>query len=234
MGEHSDSRTVTAAAGVPERTAGTAAVATAWWIRAYRIGFGVLGAVTLLWIPLRNADSATFSLTNYLSYFTIESNILGVAILLIGGLLAPQSHRWQLLRGAVTLYMLITMVVYAVLLANIDVMLTDKWINDIMHRYLPLVLVLDWMLVAMPRRLRPSAQLIGQWLIFPLIYGVYSLIRGPIVDWYPYPFIDPRQQGYVSMALGLVVLTLVFAVLAVAMASLGDLPAWWRERKSED
>ncbi|MGW5438050.1 Pr6Pr family membrane protein [Nocardia asteroides] len=211
-----------------------AAVRTAWWIRAYRLGFGVLGLVTLLWIPLRNIDSATFSLTNYLSYFTIESNVLGVAVLLVGGLAAPQSHRWQVIRGAVTLYMLITMVVYAVLLANIDVMLTDKWINDVMHRYLPLVLVLDWALVAMPRRLRVTPELIGQWLIFPLIYGIYTLIRGPIVDWYPYPFIDPRGQGYLSMTLGLVVLTLVFAVLAVAMASLGDLPAWWRARTSAD
>lgn len=208
--------------------------ATAWWVRVYRLGFGVLGAVALLWIPLRNIDSATFSLTNYLSYFTIESNILGVAVLLVGGLFAPQSRAWQLVRGAVTLYMLITMVVYAVLLANIDVMLNDKWINDVMHRYLPLVLVLDWALVAMPQRLRPSPALIGQWLIFPLLYGVYSLIRGPIVDWYPYPFIDPRQQGYLSMGIGLVVLTLVFAVLAVAMASLGDLPAWWRERRAAD
>ncbi|MFD4457632.1 Pr6Pr family membrane protein [Nocardia sp. NPDC058480] len=212
----------------------SASVRTAWWIRAYRLGFGLLGVVVLLWIPVRNIDSATFSLTNYLSYFTIESNILGVIVLLIGGLVAPQGRGWQLLRGAVTLYMLITMVVYAVLLSRIDVMLNDKWINDLMHRYLPLILVLDWMFVAMARRLRPSPALIGQWLIFPLVYGVYSLIRGPIVDWYPYPFINPTDQGYLSMAIGLVVLTLVFAVLAVAMASLGDLPAWWRERKAED
>ncbi|MFJ2663607.1 Pr6Pr family membrane protein [Nocardia fluminea] len=211
----------------------SAAVRTAWWIRAYRLGFGVLGVVVLLWIPVRNIDSATFSLTNYLSYFTIESNILGVIVLLIGGLAAPQGRGWQLFRGAVTLYMLITMVVYAVLLSRIDVMLNDKWINDVMHRYLPLLLVLDWMLVAMAQRLRPSPALIGQWLIFPLVYGVYSLIRGPIVDWYPYPFIDPTVQGYLSMAIGLVVLTLVFAVLAVAMASLGDVPAWWRERKAQ-
>lgn len=212
----------------------SASTGTPPWVRACRLGFAVLGLVALLWIPLRNMDSATFSLTNFLSYFTIESNILAVIVLAVGGVLAPQSERWQIVRGAVTLYMLITMVVYAVLLANIDVMLTDKWINDIMHRYLPLVLVLDWLLVAMPRRLRVGPALIGQWLIFPLVYGIYTLIRGPIADWYPYPFIDPRGQGYLSMALGLVVLTLVFAILAVAVASLGDLRAWWRDRRSAD
>ncbi|MFE1596005.1 Pr6Pr family membrane protein [Nocardia sp. NPDC058705] len=209
-------------------------VRTAWWIRAYRIAFGLLGVLALVWIPLRNIDSATFSLTNYLSYFTIESNVLSVIVLLVGGGLAPQSQRWQTFRGAVTLYMLITMVVYAILLADVDVMLTDKWINDVLHRIVPLVLLLDWLFVAMTKRLRPTLELVGLWLIFPVAYGVYSLIRGPIVDWYPYPFIDPRTQGYVSLTIGLVVLLVVFVVLAVAMASLGDLPARWRERKSED
>ncbi|MFD3507060.1 Pr6Pr family membrane protein [Nocardia sp. NPDC058666] len=209
-------------------------VRTAWWIRAYRIAFGLLGVLALLWIPIRNIDSATFSLTNYLSYFTIESNVLSVIVLLVGGALAPRSPRWQTFRGAVTLYMLITMVVYAVLLANVDVMLTDKWINDVLHRILPLVLLLDWLFVPMAKRLRPSPALIGQWLIFPVVYGVYSLIRGPIVDWYPYPFIDPRVQGWVSLTIGLLVLLVVFVVLAVAMAGLGDLPARWRERKTTD
>ncbi|MFD3703062.1 Pr6Pr family membrane protein [Nocardia sp. NPDC058658] len=208
-------------------------VRTAWWIRAYRIAFGLLGILALVWIPIRNIDSATFSLTNYLSYFTIESNVLSVIVLLVGGTLAPQSQRWQTFRGAVTLYMLITMVVYAILLADVDVMLTDKWINDVLHRIVPLVLLLDWLFVAMAKRLRPTPELVGLWLIFPVAYGVYSLIRGPMVDWYPYPFIDPRVQGYVSLAIGLVVLLVVFVVLAVAMASLGDLPARWRERKSE-
>ncbi|WP_410869678.1 Pr6Pr family membrane protein [Nocardia sp. A7] len=212
----------------------SASVSTAWWIRAYRIGFGLLGVLALLWIPIRNIDSASFSLTNYLSYFTIESNVLTVIVLLVGGTLAPQSQRWHTFRGAVTLYMLITMVVYAVLLADVDVMLTDKWINDVLHRIIPLVLLLDWLFVAMAKRLRATPELIGLWLIFPVAYGVYSLIRGPIVDWYPYPFIDPRTQGYVSLTIGLVVLLVVFVVLAVAMASLGDLPARWRERKSAD
>jgi hypothetical protein len=30
---------------------------------------------------------------------------------------------------------------------------------------------------------------------YPLAYLAYSLIRGPIVDWYPYPFLDPDEVG---------------------------------------
>ncbi|WP_280268343.1 Pr6Pr family membrane protein [Nocardia wallacei] len=194
---------------------------TAMWIRVLRIVFGVLGVVALVWIPVRNVGSADFSMANFLSYFTIESNILGVVVLLVGGLRDPGDRRWQLVRGASALYLLITGVVYAVLLANIDVMLTDKWINDILHRVLPIVLVADWLLV--PARLGVTGRLIGGWLIYPAVYGVYSLVRGAIVDWYPYPFLDPRGQGYISLLIGLVLLAVVFALLATAVAGLGVL-----------
>ncbi|WP_433716599.1 Pr6Pr family membrane protein [Nocardia sp. CA-084685] len=64
-----------------------------------------------------------------------------------------------------------------------------------------------------------SGRLIAGWLVYPLDYGAYILIRGRIVDWYP--FLDPRHQGYVSMTMGLVVLVIGFALLAVAVAGLG-------------
>ena len=34
------------------------------------------------------------------------------------------------------------------------------------------------------------------WLLVPLTFFAYSLIRGAIVDWYPYPFIDVGLHGY--------------------------------------
>lgn len=190
-----------------------------------RIAFGVLGIAALAWIPLRNIDVATFSTANYFSYFTIQSNVLGVIVLLIGGLRDPRSHRWQLWRGAATLYLVITGIIYAVLLANIDVMLTDKWINTVEHRLIPIVLFLDWLLV--PAGLAVSGRLVGMWLIYPIVYGVYSLIRGPIVDWYPYPFLDPREQGYLSLSIGLVILVVVFALLAVSVAAVDGVLGRW-------
>lgn len=201
----------------PTMTAGAAPL----WIRIPRFAFAVLGALAVVWIPIRNIGESDFSVADYFSYFTIESNVFGVIVLLIGAIRDPRDRRWQVIRGAATLYLLITGVVYAVLLAKVDVMLTDRWINDVLHRILPIVMVLDWILV--PVTLGITRALIGGWLIYPVGYGAYTLIRGPIVDWYPYPFIDPREQGYVSLAIGLVILTGVFALLAVAVAALGAL-----------
>ncbi|MFC9896316.1 Pr6Pr family membrane protein [Nocardia sp. NPDC127579] len=204
----------------------TASSGTPLWIRGLRVAFGVLGAVALLWLPLREIGNDAFSLANYFSYFTIESNILAVAVLLIGGLRDPGGRAWQLIRGAATLYMVITGLVYALLLADIDVMLNDRWINVVEHRVIPIVLFVDWLLV--PAALRVTVGLIGAWLIYPLLYGVYSLVRGPIVDWYPYPFLDPREQGYGPLAVGLVVLLAVFVFLAAAVAALSVVAGHWR------
>jgi uncharacterized membrane protein len=39
------------------------------------------------------------------------------------------------------------------------------------------------------------------------------MIRGPIVDWYPYPFLDPRGNGYGFVA----IMSLFVAVVALLL-----------------
>lgn len=194
--------------------------------RVLRFAFAALGVVALAWIPVRNIGVPSFSVANYFSYFTILSNVLAAIVLLVGAVVDPQSERWQLFRGATTLYMVITGIIYAVLLANVDVQLTDKWINDTLHRYIPLVILLDW-LVNPPRMRIADARAVG-WLWFPLAFGVYTLVRGPFVDFYPYPFIDPRTQGYLQMTIGLVVLLVAFVLMALAVNAAGRLARRWR------
>ncbi|WP_433565944.1 Pr6Pr family membrane protein [Nocardia sp. CA-151230] len=191
------------------------------WIRVLRIVFGIVGLVALVWIPLRNVGNPNYSYLNFFSYFTIQSNILGIIVLLVGGLRDPAGRRWQVFRGAATLYLTITLVIYAVLLADIDVQLTERWINDTLHRVIPIVLIADWLLVT--AGLKPTVRLILGWLAYPLAYGSYTLLRGPFVDWYPYPFIDPRDQGYAQLSAGLVTMAVIFAILGVIAAALNGL-----------
>ncbi|MGA9874012.1 MAG: Pr6Pr family membrane protein [Rhodococcus sp. (in: high G+C Gram-positive bacteria)] len=210
------------------RSSSKSATGTAIPIRAARVAFAVLTAVALADILAAGLDSPTFSVVNYFSYFTVLSNVAAVVVLAVGGLVDPLGARWQLVRGAVTLYMVITGIVYAVLLVNIDVGVADAWTNNVVHRIMPVVLLTDWVVV--PARRRISERTAMLWLAFPLVYSVYTLIRGPIVDWYPYPFFDPRTQGYLEMAVGLVVLTVAFVMMALAVNAVGRL----RRRKGSD
>ncbi|MBL1078966.1 Pr6Pr family membrane protein [Nocardia sp. 2] len=199
------------------------------WGRLVLFVFAVLDIAACVWTATHLRPGGAGAVANFFSYFTIQSNIVIIAVLLIIAARDPQGRRWQIVRGAATLYITITGIVYALLLQNVDVDIEYPWTNDVLHRVTPLVALADWLLV--PAALGVTARLAGAWLIYPIVYGVYTLIRGPIVDWYPYPFIDPRQQGYLSMAIGLVVLVVGFVVLAVAVIALGDLAAARRARR---
>lgn len=195
-------------------------------IRLLRLAFAALTAAALATILSKGVGTPGFSVANYFSYFTVLSNVSTVVVLAVGGLFDPRGLQWQLFRGAVTLYMVITGIIYAVLLANIDVGVADPWTNNVVHRIMPVVILIDW--IAAPSRKRISEQKSLVWLAFPLVYGIYSLIRGPIVQWYPYPFLDPRGQGYLALVIGLVVLTVAFVLMALAVNAVGRLASRWR------
>jgi hypothetical protein len=179
--------------------------------RVLRVAAAALGIAALV---AANSER-TGSVANFFSFFTIEANVLAVVVFAVGGLVDPRSTRWAYLRGAVTLYMVITGIVYAVLLSDIPVGLSSPWINTVLHRVLPLLILLDWLV--RPPWPKVSYRAALGWLAFPLAYFAYSLIRGPAARFYPYPFLDPRPHGYDHVVGYAVVLALGMAVLALAV-----------------
>ena len=166
-------------------------------------------------------DIPTFRPSNFFSYFTVLSNIsalivLDLIVLRPSRLIDPSFSRW---RGASTLYMGVTGIIYVTLLLPLetDVGVTEPWIDWVIHGIGPLFMIADW-LFNPPLERRPWSDL-GYWMIFPGVYLVYTLIRGPIVDWYPYPFLDPREDGYIGVAIGVAIVIVAFlAIGAVLLA----------------
>ncbi|MEU0505747.1 Pr6Pr family membrane protein [Nocardia sp. NPDC005998] len=72
------------------------------------------------------------------------------------------------------------------LLAHIARWDEQRWVDEVAHRFMPIVMVVDRVLA--PVVLGVSRRRIACWPVRPLGCGAYTLIRGPIVDWYPYPF----------------------------------------------
>jgi len=191
-----------------------------------RIGFGALALAAVISQLAIQIDAGS-PVTNFLSYFTIESNILAGIVLVASGLLpvAKRPTWWGDLRGAVTLYMVATGIVYNTLLLDVDVGNLATWVNNVTHRIIPLVMLADWLIA--PPRVRIGRRTTLLWLVFPILYCVYSLIRGPFVDFYPYPFLDPRLDGgYGRVAIFVVVMAAAFGLLALLVAWVGNrLPA---------
>lgn len=57
-------------------------------------------------------------------------------------------------------------------------------------------------------------------LLWPIAWITYTFIRGALVHWYPYPFLDVDQTGYGAAIRG----TALVLVLAVVLTALRSLP----------
>lgn len=164
---------------------------------------------------LANSISLGNSVSNFFSFFTIQSNIIGAAAVTTAALATQKAQRsvWlSQLRAAATLYMGITGMIFSLLLSGADVQTPIPWVNSVLHYLFPLFILIDWLL---DRSVRPLTFRQGLvFLSYPVAYLAYSMIRGPIVNWYPYPFIDPRDHGYLFVA----VMSLFVAVVGLALA----------------
>jgi FAR-17a/AIG1-like protein len=192
-------------------------------LRAARGLLAALIAAAVVFQLQRSVDSA-FEAVNFFSFFTILSNVFAAAFLAWQVARPPESQGrvGASVRGAMTLYMCITGIVYAVLLGPADIGGPEPWVNVVVHFVAPIAVVLDW-IVEPPRNL-PGRRVAVAWLAWPLAYVAYTLIRGRIVDWYPYPFLDPRESGGYAGVLGYSV-----AVFA-AFVGVGLALHWWTTR----
>lgn len=136
--------------------------------------------------------------TEHFAYFTVQSNIFVIA-LMAWMLLVPEGRRprwFDHVRGAITAYIVLTGIVYAVLLAEPDEVWawSIEFTNAAQHRFIPWMVGLDWLLVPTARRISLAAA--AWWMAYPVGYLVAAWLRGGLVDgWFPYPFLDPSVHG---------------------------------------
>lgn len=190
---------------------------------AYRLGFAVLIPVTIA-IQLAHTleQVQNFSIVNFFSYFTIESNMFAAVILLMSAYFVWKRRKdpqLESLRGGAVLYMVVTGIIYNLLLRGESLGSLLPWVNDVLHRVFPVVMLFDWLYCPPKRKFTAKEALL--WLIYPVVYAVYTLVHGPLArHWYPYPFIDVAQHGYARVALNCVVIAISVAVLALVLAKL--------------
>lgn len=152
----------------------------------------------------------------FLSYFTIESNLL-VAITVVVLVLRPNHDGalWRVLRLDGLFGITVTGITYAVLLAPLhDPHGITAWTNAGLHYAVPIMTVLGWLAFGPRPRIGENTIMLA--LIWPALYVAYTVAHGAASDWYPYPFIDVVHLGYVTVlrnGLGLIVLMAGVATL---------------------
>jgi hypothetical protein len=203
--------------------AGPALTRSDWVLPAARMLFALLGFSALVTEVATLTAWHRFNAGNFFSYFTVESNTLAVCCLIITSFASASgrtSAALDFFRGAVTLYMTTVILIFIVLLSGYPAseLTAVPWDNTVLHYIMPIVLMVDWLIADRPGTIPFRAAL--TWLAVPLAYLAYSLIRGPIVHWYPYPFMDPSRHGYLGVLVTSVVIAVVLAGITWLIAGL--------------
>jgi len=168
-------------------------------------------------------------IVNFFSYFTILTNLFITIwfVLAFRSQIMGQARWWgdqPEIKGALLVAGSTTILVYWTLLVDIPIpTVTGEIANFLLHLLVPLGLLIDWLIVGDPMT-KSYGTMLRAWLIFPLVFVIYTEVRGPFALWYPYFFLDPQAVGGVGK---LVISIIGMMILFLLMASL----IFWLYRK---
>ena len=174
------------------------------------------------------AASLTGGLVSFFSYFTVLSNTL-VATVLTCETTSRESaaRRWFLqpwVSSGVAVSIAVVGLAYSLLLRHLWHPQGWQWLADeLLHDVMPLLFLGYWWCCVPKGMLRLGH--IALWVIYPLLYFAYSLLRGNLLAVYPYPFIDVEKLGYPQVFINAGGLLAGFVVIALLLIALDRLRA---------
>ncbi|NCU04093.1 MAG: hypothetical protein GXC73_08920 [Chitinophagaceae bacterium] len=163
------------------------------------------------------------ALIRFFSYFTILTNII-VAVCFT-------SLTWQKGKAfhffnnpgrltAVTVYILIVGLVYNLVLRSLwQPQGLQLLADNLLHSVTPLFTIIYWFVYASAQNINWKEPV--AWMLYPLFYLIYVMIRGSFSDFYPYFFIDVSKLGYAKAFTNAVYVTLAFLVVSYILIMLG-------------
>ena len=182
-------------------------------------------AVTTWFCVILQFYISTDSFINVISYFTILCNSLIALSLTFSTFFA----RTKLgifcsklsVKTAIALYIFIVFVVYNTVLRGIWKPIGwQLFLDNMLHVVIPISYILYWLFFVVKGKLNWENGF--YWLIFPLAYLIYSLIRGPIANWYPYPFLNASKLGYGQVSINVLIMLLVFLASGSALIAINN------------
>jgi hypothetical protein len=178
------------------------------------------------YIAMTVADSRLGETIRFLSFMTIWTNVI-VALFYTVSLLAPRSKLGRffskpMVQAGLLLYIIIVGLIYHLLLAKQWNPQGWEYIADqSLHTVVPVLFLFYWMLFADKEKLNMKSVL--KWMMYPLVYVVYSLIRGAITGKYPYFFVDVSKLGYPTAMRNVSFVMAAYFVLGIVLVLVNNL-----------
>ncbi|MBW1655515.1 Pr6Pr family membrane protein [Flavobacterium quisquiliarum] len=176
---------------------------------------------TQFYLLIEQSEFTLFgALVRFFSFFTILTN----SVVLICSTFNLFGRRFKISAffrknatiTAITVYIVIVGLVFNLLLRQVvDLKGLHRIVSEIFHTVVPILFFFYWLFYVDLEKI--SFKTIMLWLIYPIIYVVYTLFHGVYTDFYPYPFIDAVKLGFpTAITNGLFVL-LSFVILSYVL-----------------
>ncbi|WP_343694429.1 Pr6Pr family membrane protein [Flavobacterium sp.] len=189
-----------------------------------------LYALPMQFYLLLNGSAFSFfsAAVRFFSFFTITTNtivFICTAVLLFGRKFKINSFFSKCTTiTAVTVYILIVGIVFNLLLRSIvNLEGQHRIVSEIFHSIVPVLFFIYWLFFISPEKI--SYRIILLWLIYPVIYIIFTLFHGIATNFYPYPFIDVTKLGFkTAIRNGLFVL-IAFVILSIILILISKMRA---------
>jgi hypothetical protein len=178
-------------------------------------------------------DTHTERALNVFAFFTIQSNIIvGITSLLLALRTDRTSIVFRVARLTGIVAIAITFVVFHVAIAHLFEFESWSLVADrILHAIVPILAVVGWLMYG-PRGLAPRGVM---WLslAFPVTWCIVTLIRGELVGWYPYHFIDVGVLGYAKVVVNCLWVAALYLGVAAGLSTFDGWLARFAARADE-
>lgn len=162
-------------------------------------------------------------LVNFFSFFTVLTNTLVVVVLSYAVVDRDSAAKRFFLAPRVS-----SAIVASIVLVSLayNLLLRHLWqpegfqfiADELLHDVMPLLFVVYWW------RCVPKGTLqckhIGLWVLYPLVYFAYVLLRGDLLGQYQYPFFDVGTLGYPQVFVNAGGILAGFVLIALAVVGL--------------
>ena len=177
------------------------------------VGWGTL--ILRLYFKIADSDSSPLeSMIQFFSAFTILTNLLVTIYCTKQLVLMRQRKKIDQNKPAtltaLTVFILIVGIVY-------HIMLKPIWkpegltmlLSEIHHTLIPIGVLLLWIITENKESV--EIKKLFKWLIYPIAYISFVLIRGHFSNYYPYPFLNVHALGFEKVMTSALFLFMVMA-----------------------
>ena len=164
-------------------------------------------------------------LINFFSFFTVLTNTLVVVVLSYALVKSDSAAKRFFLAPGISSGIAVSIVVVSL---AYNLLLRHLWqpegfqfvADELLHDVMPALFFIFWWRCVPKGSLRFKH--IGAWVIYPLVYFAYVLLRGHLLGQYQYPFIDVDALGYPQVFVNAGGILAGFIVIALTVLGLDN------------